>query len=215
MERARELYNRVRRDLSELERQIVGHPLLVDAKEGRLGIEAVRRFASNQWYIVNHDLRSLAIMMSRSSDGEELEYFKRAVDLDYEALRGLAALLDELGIPRGRPSEAEISPAATAYTHYIAWLALYASPGAVAFAFAVNLPTWGAACSSLGEALRAKYGIKSLEFFQAFRGPYEPFIERSLAIASRYVGQHGGLMVAAARTIQAYEKMFWDSIYRG
>lgn len=164
---------------------------------------------------MNYDLRSLALIMSRSGDEEELEYFKQAVDVDYTALRELAALLEELGIPRQRPSEISVSPAAIAYTHYISWLASYANPGVIAFAFAVNLPSWGAACSSLGEALGTRYGVKNLGFFRIFRGPYEAFIERSLSIASKYVQQHERSMVVAAGKIQAYEKMFWDSIYRG
>ncbi|MEM4971798.1 MAG: TenA family transcriptional regulator, partial [Sulfolobales archaeon] len=138
-----------------------------------------------------------------------------AVDVDYRALQGLADLLRELGVELRRPSEIDVSPYAIAYTHYISWLASYASIGVIAFAFAINFPAWGEASTKFGDALRNRYGYKSLGFFQVFRPPYEPFIERSLSIASKYYPRDRDAMRQAATIIQHYEKMFWDSIYKG
>jgi len=115
----RKFYEEVRASLGEVEREIIGHPILRDAEERRLGVDAIRRLAINQWYIVNHDLRSLAIMLSRSSNMEELSYFRDAVEVDYRALQGLVELLRELGLETRKPSEVEASPAAVAYTHHI------------------------------------------------------------------------------------------------
>jgi thiaminase len=209
----RGFYNEVRESLKSVEIEIVNHPLVVDAFNGRLGVEAIKRFVINQWYIVNHDLRSLALMLSRARDMEELSYFRDAVDADYRALQGLADLLRELGIEPRRPSDIDVSPQATAYTHYISWLAHYASIGVIAFAFAVNFPIWGEASTRFGDALGSRYGYKSLGFFQVFRPPYDQFIERSLAIASKYYPDDKEFMRQAAKMIQHYEKLFWDSIY--
>lgn len=210
----RVFYREVRESLRSIENEIVNHPFVRDSIEGRLGVDAIKRFAVNQWYIVNHDLRSLAIMLSRASDMDELLYFRDAIDVDYKALQGLADLLKELGVELRRPSEMDVSPYAVAYTHYISWLASYASIGVIAFAFAVNFPAWGEASTKLGDALKNRYGYRSLGFFQVFRPPYEPFIERSLAIAPKYYPRDREAMRQAAIKIQRYEKMFWDSIYK-
>lgn len=214
-EELRSFYHEVRRSLKDLEDGVLNHTILRDAEVGRLTMDHIKRFTINQWYIVNHDLRSLAVMLSRSRDLEELEYFKEAVDVDYKALKALANLLEELGIRATNPAEMSIFPAAVAYTHYISWLAHYASIGVIAFAFAVNFPVWGEASTRFGDSIGRIYGLKNLGFFQVFRPPYERFIERSLSIASKYYPEEKPAMVTAARNIQAYEKMFWDSIYTG
>ena len=92
--------------------------------------------------------------------------------MDYRALQGLVELLRELGLEARKPSEVEVSPAAVEYTHYISWLAHYASIGVIAFAFAVNFPVWGKASTRFGEALGKRYGFKSLGFFQVFKTPF-------------------------------------------
>lgn len=214
-EEIRNFYHEVRRSLNDLESSILNHAILRDAEGGRLTMDHIKRFAINQWYIVNHDLRSLALMLSRSRDLEELEYFKEAVDVDYKALKALASLLEELGIRATNPAEMSVLPAAVAYTHYISWLAHYSSIGVIAFAFAVNFPVWGQASTRFGDSIGRIYGVKSLGFFQVFRPPYEQFIERSLSIASKYYPEEKLAMITAARNIQAYEKMFWDGIYTG
>jgi thiaminase len=214
-EELRIFYHEVRRSLNDLEDSILNHNILRDAESGRLTMDHIKRFAINQWYIVNHDLRSLAVMLSRSRDLEELEYFKEAVDADYKALKSLADLLEELGIRVARPAEMSILPAAVAYTHYISWLAHYSSIGVIAFAFAVNFPVWGQVSTKFGDSIGRIYRVKNLGFFQVFRPPYERFIERSLSIASKYYPEEKRDMITASRNIQAYEKMFWDSIYTG
>ncbi len=211
----RVFYDEVRFSLRDLEERILKHPLVTEASEGRLGVDVIRRFAINQWYIVNHDLRSLAAMLSRARDMDEVDYFKSAVDVDYRALHELIGFLKELGIELVRPSEAPVSPSAVAYTHYISWLSQYASPGVIAFAFAINLPAWGSASTSLGESLAKRYGYRSLGFFKIFNPPYDQFIDRSLAIASKYYPAEKSSMRVAATLIQGYELMFWDSVYKG
>jgi len=206
-------YEDLRRSLKDLEERVIKHPMISEALEGRLSIDAIKRFAINQWYIVNHDLRSLAVMLSRARDMDEIDYFKAAVDVDYRALQELKSFLIELGIEPVKPSEASVRPMAVAYTHYISWLSQYASPGVIAFAFAVNFPTWGQASSTLGDALEKRYGYKNLGFFKIFSPPYDQFIERSLAIASKYYPAEKGSMAVAATLIQKYEGMFWDSVY--
>ncbi len=97
----------------------------------------------NQWYIVNHDLRSLAIALGRTRNVAELEFMKMLLDGDYNALHELMKLMRELGIEIKDPLMLEVIPEAVQYTHYLAWLANYATVQEFALAIIVNMPVWG------------------------------------------------------------------------
>ncbi|MEM4035601.1 MAG: hypothetical protein QXU97_03175 [Fervidicoccaceae archaeon] len=208
MRRGREIVERLRRELEPLNAAIIDHPYLREAESGALPLEKVKRFAVNQLYIIPHDMRSIAHMLHRAEHPDEQSLFKGALDGDYAALAELRRLAAELGV-----SEAEEpDPEAVAYTHYLAWLSLYANPGEAAVALVVNLPVWGRAVSRLGSALERIYGIKETGLFKLFSVDYAPFEEAAYPVIERYeaVGRYS----LVAKMIQRYEKMFWDAIYR-
>jgi len=199
----------IREELSTLNEEILNHPYIRDAELGRLPRDRVALFATNQAYIVHHDLRSLAVMLSRTRERDEESFFKAVMDGDFAALRELDKLCTELGVScwdfKG------VRPLAVAYTHYLAWLALFASPGEAALALVVNLPVWGSNVGRLLKAFRDRYGIRSLGFLEVFTQDYRPLEELALPIIERYYDE--GRYRLVARAIQAYEKAFWDSIY--
>ncbi|MET1102239.1 MAG: TenA family transcriptional regulator [Pyrodictiaceae archaeon] len=208
MTRGRKVIEELRRILEPLNKEILEHPVLVLAEEGRLPRESIRRFVVNQLYIVPHDMRSLARLLSRSRAIDEIEFFKQALDGDYKALHALRRLAGELGIDPDNPGEPD--PDATAYTHYLAWLSSYASLGEAAVALIVNLPVWGANATRLGRALRERYGITETEFFELFSGPYDGLERAAEPIIERYLDMKAYRIVA--KTIQHYEKKFWDAL---
>lgn len=159
----RELLEGIRKALEPLNETILNHPMIKDAEEGRLPINTIRAFAMNQWYIVNHDLRSLAIALSRTRNITELEFMKMLLDGDYNALHELMKLMRELNIEVRDPLMLEVVPEAVQYTHYLAWLANYATVQEFALAIIVNMPVWGGQnVTRLGNALRSKYGIREV-----------------------------------------------------
>lgn len=202
--------NSLRRELETLNAEILGHPYLRDAEQGALPREKIEKFVVNQLYIIPHDLRSLSHLLSRVSEVDEMAFFKVAVDADYAAVSELLKLARELGI--GVEQAVEADPEAVAYTHYLAWLASYATPGQAAVALVVNLPVWGRAVGRLGKALREKYGIKETGLFDLFARDYSEFERMAYPIIERYEDMEGYRLVA--RMIQRYEKMFWDAIYK-
>ncbi|MFP3161168.1 MAG: TenA family transcriptional regulator [Vulcanisaeta sp.] len=210
---ARELLDRVRRELEPLNNQILNHPLIRDAEDGKLGMNTIRAFVINQWYIINHDLRSLAIGLSRSRTIEELEFFKTLLDGDYVALHELMKLMRELGIEVKDPVTFEVMPDAIQYTHYLSWLANYATTREFALAITVNMPVWGGNVIRLGNALRSRYGIREVGFFDVFKGPYTELENKAVNIAGDLDEDSVVRVMNMARIIQAYEKAFWDAIY--
>jgi thiaminase len=210
---AKELLGRIRRELEPLNNQILNHPLIRDAEDGKLSMNTIRAFIINQWYIINHDPKSLAIALSRSRTIEELEFFKTLLDGDYVALHELMKLMRELGIEVKDPVTFEVVPEAIQYTHYLSWLANYATTREFALAITVNMPVWGSNVTRLGNALRSRYGIREVGFFDVFKGPYTELENKAVNIAGDLDEDSVVRVMNMARIIQAYEKAFWDAIY--
>lgn len=209
MGRGTEILALLRKELEPLNARILEHPYLKDAERGVLPREKIERFIINQLYIIPHDFRSLSHLLSRISRTDEMDFFKATVDGDYAAMKELIKLARELDIGLERVREA--SPEAVAYTHYLAWLANYATPGQAAVALVVNLPVWGAAVGKLGRALREKYDVKETGLFELFAKDYSGYEQAAYPIIERYEDMEGYRLVS--KMIQRYEKMFWDAVY--
>ena len=198
----------IRKELESLNSQILNHQILKIAEDGKLTRRSIEAFVINQWYIVNHDLRSLAIGLSRSSL-EELDIFKVLLDGDYNALKELMKLMKELNIEIRDPLTYEVSPQAVSYTHYLAWLADYAKPAEFLFAGIVNLPVWAQVVTKFGDLLKIKYGIKEVGFFETFKVSYSELENKISRLIENIPIER---LRNVAYTIQFYEKSFWDAI---
>jgi hypothetical protein len=106
-------------------------------------------------------------------------------------------------------------PSAFAYSAFVAWLRLYGSDAEVAAAFTANFAAWGANCGQMGNALKTQYGIEpgAVAFFDLFAN-LATVDDTALAVIQH--GLDGGvpsiLLERAARLMQGYELMFWDSM---
>lgn len=204
----------IRKELSEENKKISGHPLLKDAETRRLSEDKIKIFVIQQNYIVSYDLRSLALMLTRSKHQDEIDFFQPLIQGDAEALRRLHTFAEELGLKVEELSSQPLIPEAVAYTHYLAWLAIYANPGEQAAALIVNLPVWGEACKRFGAALKENYGYKKLGFFELFSEPFDALERAAFKVMNRYIEGSSENMKRFAKMIQRYELMFWDGIYR-
>ena len=191
----------LREELRELNKKILSTPSLE-----RPSREVLNRFVENQLYIIPHDLKALSHILSRTTQMDEVEFFKSLVDGDYEALKALHQLAEELNT---RLDYAKLSVKAVSYTHFLSWLALNGSPGDAAVALVVNLPVWGENVKRLGENA-ASLNIRSRRLFELFSGPFETLEEKAEKIAERYLDWSRYRFIA--KTIQQYELDFWDSL---
>jgi thiaminase len=205
----------LRQQLSKENERILNHEFVKDAEDGKLSVEKVKLFVTQQYYTVNHDLRSLATMISRGSNDDEVDYFRMLLDGDREALKKLILISTELGLSQVELDSAVILAGAASYTHYLAWLANYANTGEQVAALTVNLPVWGSNCRRLRKALKDKYSLKETGFFELFSGPTEAIEAPALKIMDSYLDKHSSGMERCARLIQAYELSFWDTVYQG
>jgi pyrroloquinoline quinone (PQQ) biosynthesis protein C len=136
---------------------------------------------------------------------------------EVEALKGLDRFASALGVSPEELEEYEPLPEAQAYKAYMAWLALYGSAAEVAGAFLANFPAWGANCGRMKTALMEGYGFQAedLYFFELFSTPVPEFEEKARHVIDNGIsrGVEAKAIREAARTLQAYELMYWDALH--
>ena len=215
---ARELMAQTRAQLKSVEGQLFGHAYLAAVEAGRIPREKLRLFAGEQYYIINSDLRSIAVLISRQGHLPSRNYFLGALQGEATAREALLAFARALQMGEGDLRAHEPLPGCQAYPAYIAWLALYGSDADFAAAFLVNLPAWGSSCARMSAALKTQYGLSTEDvlFFDLFASPAPEFEGDSLRVIQE--GLDRGLdpqaVARAARLVQAYELMYWDTLHQ-
>jgi len=206
----------VRQDLQPLNGRILAHPYLQALQAGRIGRERLRLFASQQAYIIDSDLRSVAQMVARASSERSRGFFIELLEGERAALKALDLFKAAVSSTAGTPISDEPFPGAFAYCAFVAWLSLYASEAEFAGAFLINLPVWGANCGRMADALRSKYGLCEAEvaFFTMFATAPPGFEDRAVVVAADGLA-HGVAQAKirrAASLLQGYELLFWDTM---
>lgn len=207
----------IRRDLAPVEERLVGHPYLRALEAGELPREALRAFAGEQYFIIGSDLRSVAHLVSRFGGTPARDYFLGTLAGEQAAFTALLAFARALGMDEAALAAYEPLPGAHAYTCYMAWLALYGSEAEVAAAYLVNFPAWGQSCGRMSRTLRQRYGLgqEDVRFFDQFAAAPPTFEADSLAVIAQGLarGIDERTVRRAARLLQAYELLYWDTLY--
>ena len=206
--------NEVRSSLAPFNKSILEHPFIIEAEKGTLPLDGIKRFVKNQNYIISHDVRSLAFMISRSIRDEELEFFDSVYKGDARALPLLRRMVQSLGLKIIDLETYVPIPEAVSYAHYLTFLAQFATPGEQTMALVVNLPVWGSNCNRLSKALREKYGIDETSFLDLFAQPITEAEKDASSVIDCYLDMKEE-MKRVAKLIQGYELMFWNGVYRG
>jgi hypothetical protein len=212
---ARELIRKIRTELKPLEEKILRHRYLEALQTGRLAREKLRIFAGQQYHIIASDLRSIALLLCRHGNLASRPYILAVLEGENAAFEALAKFAHALEMSDEELSASEPIPAALAYSAFVAWLALYGSDAELAAAFAVNFPAWGANCGRISVALKAQYrhGAEAISFFDLFAN-LPPSDDTALAVIQGGMdrGVAPALIERAARLLQGYELMYWDTM---
>jgi hypothetical protein len=204
---ARELLEDLRRELSPVEQAIRAHRYLAAPPAE----ESLRALAGEQYTILASDRRSFAHLAARFPEPPAGDFFIGLAQGEGEALERLFALAASLGIEEGGLIGYEPKPGCQAYTAFVSWLALNGSRAELALAFLANLAAWGENCGRLAGMLR---GRCETSFFAFFAEPAPDFEEHALAVADQGLaaGDSPARARRAARLLQAYELLFWDTL---
>jgi len=216
MANAHEIIAALRRNLAPVEQRLFAHPYVAQIESGGLPREYLAVFAGQQQRIISGDLRSVALLVHRYGDTPSGPFFTSALATESTALRHLDAFARALGLSPTALTAVEPFPGALAYTHFVAWLALYGSDAEFAAAFLVNLPAWGRNCAALARGLRAHYGMTDTDvaFFDLFAGDAPGFEEAALAVIQAGLdrGVTPTVIGEAAQLLQHYELLYWDTL---
>jgi pyrroloquinoline quinone (PQQ) biosynthesis protein C len=214
---AKALVDEIRQDLQAVNEQLLHHPYVQALEEGKIGQEKLRLFAGEQYSIIPSDLKSVAHLVSRFGSAPSRDFFLGILHGERAAWDALLTFADALGLSEAQLREHEPLAGAHAYTCYMAWLALYASDTEVAAAYLVNFPAWGQNCGRLSRILKERFGLgeKEVVFFDLFASPPVTFEASALSVIQQGLdrGVEPRLIQRAARLLQAYELMYWDTLY--
>jgi hypothetical protein len=205
---AAKLVAAVRAELAPVERSLAQHRYLAELEAGRVPRESLRAFAGEQRAIIASDRRGFEHLAHRFPQPPASDFFREMATGEAEALR----LLEPFAAAVGLGADYEPLAGCQAYPAYVAWLALNGSPAEVALAFLANLESWGRSCARMRDALRPRYGADAVAFFDFFATPPAGFEERALALIA--TGEPTSSR-RAARLLQAYELLYWDTLADG
>ena len=210
--------NEIGKELQSVTEQLLRHPYVQALEEGKIGRENLLLFAGEQYNIIASDLKSAAYLVSRFGSAPSRDFFLGILQGERAAWDALLTFAHALGSSETQLREHEPLHGAHAYTCYMAWLALYASDAEIAAAYLVNFPAWGQNCGRLSRILKERFGLEEKEvvFFDLFASTPATFEENALSIIQQGLdrGTEPRLIQRAARLLQAYELMYWDTLYR-
>jgi hypothetical protein len=204
---ARELLDELHRELAEVEQAIRAHRY-PDAPPPEASLRA---FAGEQYTILGSDRRSFAHLAARFPEPPAGDFFLGLAQGEGQALERLLALAASLGVDHDGLDAYQPMPGCQAYTAFVSWLALNGSRAELALAFLANLAAWGENCRRLAETFA---GRCDTSFFEIFAEPAPGFEQQALSVADQGLAAGDSPYRArrAARLLQAYELMFWDTL---
>jgi len=215
---AKALLEGIRQDLQTVTEELLRHPYVQALEEGKIGRENLRLFAGEQYNTIASDLKSVAYLVSRFGSAPSRDFFLGILQGERAAWDALLTFAHALGLSETQLREYEPLPGSHAYTCYMAWLALYASDAEIAAAYLINFPAWGQNCGRLSRILKERFGLgeKEVAFFDLFASPPATFEANALSVIQQGLdrGTEPRLIKRAARLLQAYELMYWDTLYR-
>jgi thiaminase len=215
---AKTLLNEIGKELQPVTEQLLSHPYVQALEEGKIERQKLRLFAGEQYNIIASDLKSAAYLVSRFGSAPSRDFFLGILQGERAAWDALLTFTHALDLTETQLREHEPLAGAHAYTCYMAWLALYASDAEIAAAYLVNFPAWGENCGRLSRILKERFGLgeKEVAFFDLFASPPITFEASALRVIQQGLdaGTEARLIQRAARLLQAYELMYWDTLYR-
>ena len=214
---AQALVQTIGSELQTVEHQLRHHVYLQALEAGHIPPARLRCFVGEQSYIIPGDLRSIALLVSRCAHPTSQQFFRLVLEGEAAALDALEPLALAVGMTSAERLAYEPTPGAQAYSAYLAYLCLYATDAEVAAALSANFAAWGANCGRMAQALQQRYGLAAADvrFFMQFAVAPAEVSPQALAIieAGLRHGVETRHITRAARMLQGYELLFWDTLY--
>ena len=214
---AKDVVKRTREQLRSVEEALRSHPYLKAVQAGEVSVEALRALPGHQHHMAISDMRAIATLVQRFGDTPHVDFFNGILQGQLAEREHIVILAAKLGMTEDELAAYEVDPEGFSYSAYLAWLASFGSAAEVVCGLLVNFAAWGHNCSEVSAGLRAKYGMTRDDTVFLDRFDKMPsFEDKALAIIQD--GLDSGVsdvrIIRAARLIQGYERLFWDTMAR-
>jgi len=212
----KDMIRELERDLGRVEKDIRNHPYLATLEAGRIRREDLRLLAGELYHVIRSDLRSVELMASRFDAAPSRALFRSLPAGTQAALESLFVFARAIGLDEPLLEAHEPAPGTQAYPAFVTWLAVHASDAEIAVAYRMNAAVWGESYGRIAGALRSQYGMSAAHtaFFDSFATPSAERDTQVLTVvaAGLTAGVERRRMARAARLLQGYEKLFWDTL---
>lgn len=215
-QQARRIVAELRDELAAVEDQIRHHPYIDALEQGTASVETLKGFAVEEFYIIQSDERSQAILVSRFGVSPSGDFFKGLLDgerIAFDLIRrfGAAVGLDEDDLAASEPRAG-----GQAFPNAVVSMASFGTEAEAAAAFLLNFGVFGENTARMATALQDVYGFtaEEVEFFSFFGEDIPGFEEAALDVIAAGLdkGADPRAIKRAARLLQEYELMFWDTV---
>lgn len=215
-QQARQIVAELRQELATVEDQIRYHPFLDLLERGEAPIETLKGFAVEEFYIIQSDLRSQALLTSRFGVTPSGDFFRGLLEGERVAFDLIRRFGAALGLDEPSLAAREPRPGGQAFANAVVCLAAFRTEAEAAAAFLLNFGVFGENTARMAVALQNRYGLtpQEVEFFTFFGTPIPGFEEAALAViaAGLEKGAQPRDIKRAARLLQEYERQFWDTV---
>lgn len=212
---ARQLVERIRQDLADVEEQIRNVPLLAAVEAGEAPLERIAALAAEQYSIIRSDWAGFLQMAARYDDPQSRRFFNGIAAGEAVALELLLDFAAAIGLSEQDLAIYEPRPKAQTYPSRVAWIALNADRATAAASFLVNFPVFGENMGRLRDALVSNYGfsLDDVAFFGLFAEPVPRFEDDAVEVIAEGLlrGACATDVRRSAQLLQAYELDFWQA----
>lgn len=215
-QQARRLVAELRQELAAVEDQIRNHPFLDALEAGTVPVETLQGFAVEEYYIIQSDLRSQALLVSRFGITPSGDFFKGLLDGERIAFDLICRFGAAVGLDRAALASSEPRPGGQAFPNAVVAMAAFRTEAEAAAAFLLNFGVFGENTARMAVALENVYGLtpEEVAFFTFFGTPIPGFEEAALEVivAGLEKGAQPSDIKRAARLLQEYELQFWNVV---
>ena len=215
-ERALQVVAELREELAVVEEEIRNHPFIDALENGAAPIATLEGFAIEEFYIIQSDLRSQALLTSRFGVTPSGDFFRGLLGGERIAFDLIVRFAAALGLDEARLARLEPRPGGQAFPNAVASMAAFRTEAEAAAAFLLNFGVFGENTARMAVALQDVYGFtaEEVEFFTFFGAPIPGFEEAALEVIAAGLAKGAKVreIKRAARLLQEYELQFWDTV---
>lgn len=216
MQQARRIVAELREELAGVEDQIRHHPYIDALEQGTAPVSTLEGFTVEEFYIIQSDLRSQAILVSRFGASPSGDFFKGLLDGERIAFDLIRQFGTALGLDHDALAAREPRAGGQAFPNAVVSMASFGTEAEAAAAFLLNFGVFGENTARMATALQNVYGFTAddVAFFTFFGEPIPGFEEAALEViaAGLEKGADPLAIKRAARLLQEYELMFWNTV---